>query len=74
MTESFLKPYQTSMVQILYQKLSRSHNPSMKQFTLLRCSVYLSIDEIWEPFAELNGDVSMENDIYLKYVKSTDLN
>ena len=33
---------------------------------LLNCFVYLSRDEIFEPFIEPNSDLSMENDVYSK--------
>ena len=59
------------MMEIGYLKRSRSRNPSRKQFTLLNYIIYFSSDEILEPLVELNGDLSMENDDYSKYINST---
>ena len=39
----------------------------MKLFMLLNYTVYLSPDEILEPFFELNCDSNMENNDYSKY-------
>ena len=53
----------------LFQRF-RSRIPSRKQFTLLDYTVYLSPNEIFEPFVELASDLSMEN-VYSKYINST---
>ena len=72
MPEAYLEPCLTSMMEICYLKRSKSRNPSKKQCTLVNYIVYPSSDEIFEPFVEPNGDLSMENDAYSKCINSTD--
>ena len=57
-------------MEIRYLKKSILRNPSWKHFTVLNYPVYLSPDEIFEPFVEI-CDLSMEKDVYSKYINWT---
>ena len=46
---TYLESWQTSMMEIRYARDLIS-NPSSKEFTLLDYTIYLSPDEIFEPF------------------------
>ena len=46
---TYLESWQTSMMEIRYARDLIS-NPSRKEFTLLDYTIYLSPDEIFEPF------------------------
>ena len=51
----------------LYTVVSRNCN--RKQFTLLQHDVYLTPNEVFEPFVEVNEVLSIENDMYLRFVE-----
>ena len=50
---------------------SRSLNPSRKQFMLLNYTVHLGRNEVFEPYVELKGNLSMENCVFSKYINFT---
>ena len=53
----------------LWMAASEAYQTPMKD--LLNCTVYLTTDQILEPFVELKSHLSMQNNIYSKYVNST---
>ena len=44
-------------------------NINIKNFSILNYDVYLTPDEIFEPFVEIPNDLTMNSDAYLKLLK-----
>ena len=52
-----------------YLKLTRSKNPNFKQYSILDKCVYIPPDEVFEPFVNINSDLSLDNGIYKALLK-----
>ena len=51
-----------------YLQKSRSKNTNIK-FSILNYDLYLTPDEIFEPFVEISDDLTMNSDAYLKLLE-----
>ena len=52
-----------------YLRKRRSKNVNIKKFSILNYDVYLTPDEIFEPFVEVSNDLTMNSDAYLKLLE-----
>ena len=50
----------------MYLQKSRSKFPSKKQFTILDFDVYVSPDEVFEPFVGIDTDLRMDINEYIE--------
>ena len=48
---------------------SSSKNINIKKFSILNYDVYLTPDEIFEPFVEISNDLTMNSNTYLKLLE-----
>ena len=50
-----------------YLQKSRSKNINIKNFSIINYDVYVTPDEIFEPFVEIPNDVIMNSDQMIKW-------
>ena len=54
-----------------YLQRSRSKNINIKKISIINYGVYLTADEIFEPFVEISNDLTMNSVAYLKIQKQS---
>ena len=54
-----------------YLRSIRSKKQNYKQYSIMENYVFIKPDEIFEPFVEINQDLSIKNDVYMELVRKS---
>ena len=54
-----------------YLRSIRSKKQNYKQYSIMENYVFIKPDEVFEPFVEINQDLSIKNDVYIELVRKS---
>ena len=54
-----------------YLRSIRSKKQNYKQYSIMENYVFIKPDEVFEPFVEINQDLSIKNDVYMELVRKS---